>query len=93
MKTISQIARECNLCYETVKSVVRKEGIVSVVTDQRINYYDVHQEAYIISVLSQIKNLKREEFETYPSKMNRADFKDTWHEDKFIKHKKTRYGK
>lgn len=51
-KTMMQIAMECDCTYNTVKSVVKKEGILGVLRkENNRKYFNIHQQDLIHRVL------------------------------------------
>ena len=93
MKSITQIAKECNVGYYQIKSIIRKEGFIPSYTKGRIHYYNKYQEHAIIDLLSMTYMIGKPIFHIYESKMNRKDFKADWQQDKFLEHKCKTYNK
>ena len=93
MKSISQIARECNVHYYHVRRIVSKEHFSPSYTKGRIQYFNKYQEHAIIDLLSITYMVGKPIFHIYESKMNKKKFKDTWHEDEFNEFKRKTYNK
>lgn len=93
MKSISQIARECNVHYYHVRRIVSKEHFYPSYTKGRIQYFNKYQEHAIIDLLSITYMVGKPIFHIYESKMNRKGFVNDWEENNFNEHKCKTYQK
>ena len=93
MKSITHIAKECNVGYYQVKSIVRKEQFIPCYVKGKIKYYNKYQEHAIIDLLSITYMIGKPIFHIYESKMNLKSFKCDWHQENFLEHKRKTYNK
>lgn len=83
MKSITQIAKECNIGYYQVTQIIKKENIIPSMKVGKRKFYDVYQEHLIIDLLAMTYLVGRPIYHIFESKMNKKKFKDTWASDKF----------